>query len=110
MSSQNHTEQSKLLQLIREQLSQTLPETGEAYLFGSRARGNARRDSDWDVLIVLDKQQLEDSDFTHISYPLTLMGMDYGQEINPILYTKEKWHQNAITPFYRNVMTEGIRL
>ena len=38
------------------------------------------------------------------------MGIDYGQEINPIMYTKEKWQQSVITPFYHNVMNEGIRI
>jgi predicted nucleotidyltransferase len=28
------------------------------YLFGSRARGNARPDSDWDVLVVVNSSQM----------------------------------------------------
>ena len=100
----------KILLLIRQSLRAHMPEGSEAYLYGSRARGDARADSDWDVLIVLNKKSLEDSDYENISYPLTLMGIDYGQEINPIMYTKEKWQQSVITPFYHNVMNEGIRI
>lgn len=29
-----------------------------AFLFGSRARGTARKDSDWDLLILIDKPNL----------------------------------------------------
>ena len=95
---------------IRKTLHRVLPADGEAFLYGSRARGDNRPDSDWDVLIILNKPKLEDSDYINISYPLTLMGIEQEQDIAPIMYTKEKWQQNSITPFYHNVINEGIRL
>lgn len=38
-----------------------------AFLFGSRARGTARKDSDWDLLILIDKPNLF---LTMISIPI----------------------------------------
>lgn len=31
-----------------------MPANGKAILFGSQARGTAREDSDWDILIILE--------------------------------------------------------
>lgn len=36
-----------------------MPAGSSLLLYGSRARGNAREDSDWDLLILLDKPRLE---------------------------------------------------
>ncbi len=80
------------------------------YLYGSRARGEAHKDSDWDILIVLPKNKLEQSDYDNVSYPLVELGWILGEKINPIIYTKEEWDANSITPFYDNVVRDGISL
>lgn len=88
----------------------TIPSDGKAILYGSRARGDARKGSDWDVLILLNKDKLEQSDYDCISYPFILLGCDIGEEISPILYTTKEWNSYKITPFYENVTREGIQL
>jgi len=78
-------------------------------LFGSQARGDARPDSDWDLLVVLNKKGKHDwNDFDEYAYPFEEIGWDYGVAINPLLYTQEEWDKGAIFPFYKNVMREGI--
>lgn len=100
----------KVLENIRQLLIQHLPPGGRAVLFGSQARGDARPDSDWDILIVLDKEKLETTDYDTVSYPLTTLGWDLGERINPIMYTLKEWTASHITPFYKNVEQEGIIL
>jgi predicted nucleotidyltransferase len=60
-----------VMQKIKNPLAPKVPQGTRVILFGSRARGDARPDSDWDVLILLDKQELEDSDFDEYCYPCT---------------------------------------
>ena len=80
-------------------------------LFGSQARGDANPDSDWDLLVVLDKKGKHNwDDFDSFAYPFAEIGWDYGVAINPLLYTQEEWSRRKITPFYKNVEKEGIEI
>ncbi|MDR0939285.1 MAG: nucleotidyltransferase domain-containing protein [Mediterranea sp.] len=95
---------------LRKTLVRHLPRGGRAFLYGSQARGNARPDSDWDILILLDKPALLPADYDDISYPLVMLGWDIGAQINPIMYTMKEWADSHITPFYKNVEAEGVLL
>ena len=95
---------------IKQTATSTIPKGGKAILYGSRARGDARKNSDWDILILLDKDTLDQSDYDNVSYPFVLLGCDLGQEITPIMYTTKEWESYRITPFYENVTRDGIVL
>ena len=103
-------EQEHILATIRECLAKNLPASGKAILFGSQARGTAREDSDWDILIILDKEKLMADDYDNITYPLTELGWELGEEINPVMYTAQEWEKYRNTPFVRNVEKEGARI
>ena len=101
---------NNVLDSIKQSLLLNLPLGGQALLYGSSARGDARPDSDWDILIILDKEKLTPEDYDRISYPLTELGWELGEYINPIMYTSNEWKQYMITPFYHNVMNDAIPL
>ena len=77
-------------------------------LFGSRARGDSKPDSDWDVLILVDKERITAKDFEEINYPIFEIGFQIGEYISPKLYTFKEWEARKFTPFYKNVEQEGI--
>ena len=98
------------LSRIKQTAQSAIPYGGKAILYGSRARGDASQHSDWDILILLDKDELDQSDYDNVSYPFVLLGCDLGEEINPIMYTKKEWDSYRVTPFYENVVRDGIPL
>lgn len=99
-----------MLYKITELGKQVIPSGGQLWLFGSRARKDNRKDSDWDLLVIVDKERLTQTDYDNITYPFTELGWNINEEINPIMYTKTEWERNSFTPFYHNVCEEGVLL
>jgi len=67
---------------IKSVARQSLPAGGSLLLYGSRARGEEHKGSDWDLLILLDKPQLEESDYDNVSFPFTMLGWQIGELIS----------------------------
>ena len=101
---------NQIIEEIQALAKSVLPSGSSLWLYGSRARGDAHEGSDWDLLILLDKDKLEQSDYDNVSYPFVLLGCDMGEEMNPIMYTKKEWESYRITPFYENVIHDGISI
>ena len=87
-----------------------LPKGSHLLLYGSRARGDNRADSDWDLLVLLNRPQKEDSDFNTISYPLMELGFDLGQYFSVHTYSLQEWQKMSYLPFYKNVERDKIQL
>ena len=96
-----------LLGKVKEYVKAIDPEA-EVFLFGSRARGDAREDSDWDILILTPKAvtlKVEQA-FRHKLFEVEL---EYGQAISTFVYSKSDWNgKHRVTPLYHNVKEEGI--
>ena len=73
----------KIIDSIKKTLASSLPEQAVAMLYGSQARGDARKNSDWDILIILDKERLMPEDDDTVTYPLTKLGWALVQKSIP---------------------------
>lgn len=85
--------------------------TATAILYGSEARGDARSDSDIDVLILLegDRKNLKREDI--LSGELYEIELATGVLISPMIMLRKQWENRPFnTPFYINVMNEGVRI
>lgn len=82
-----------------------------AILYGSQARGDAMPDSDIDVLILLDGEQLSDERQDRVVSPLYDIEWETGVQISPMVMLRKTWENRPFkTPFYVNVINEGIEI
>jgi len=85
--------------------------TAKIYLYGSRSRGTSKKESDWDLLILLNRETITAEIEEDITFPLYDLEFDTGEVISPMVYSEKEWNSKYnITPFYHNVMKEGILL
>ncbi|MDE5552786.1 MAG: nucleotidyltransferase domain-containing protein [Muribaculaceae bacterium] len=84
--------------------------SGSAYLYGSRARGEAVSDSDWDILVILDDTLKGDNIYEKYVFPFAEVGWRNNAEVVPIHFTASQWEAQSCTQFYRNVIKDMIRL
>ena len=85
--------------------------TATAILYGSEARGDARADSDIDVLILLDGEHLNLKREMEVTGPLNEIEWQTGVLVSPTVMLRKQWENMPFkTPFYINVMNEGVRL
>lgn len=97
-----------IIRQIKDTLRRVAPDA-QAILYGSQARGDARPDSDIDLLILVDKTELtpeEELDFARTLYRVEL---ETGVIITPTVMLRRVWESIA-TPFKLNVMREGVAL
>jgi len=99
---------AQIFENISKMKRQLLP-NDRMILFGSQARGDARPDSDWDLLLLLNKAKKEESDEDK-AYKFVLMGWDYGTYLSIKLYTENDWEKRKYSPFYENIVNEGIEI
>ena len=101
----------EIVQRIAEAIKRVAPDA-KTILYGSEARGDARPDSDIDLLVLLDKDNRStvqrELDIVGQLYPIEL---ETGVIISPMIMLKSQWENHPLrTPFSINVYNEGIVL
>ena len=93
-------EKAYVIDNIRNIAAQVLPKGSSLYLYGSRARNDNREDSDWDLLLLLNKKVNDTEDFRMYAYPIMECGFNLWQYFSVHTYSKVDWYEGPHTMFF----------
>jgi len=83
----------------------------EVILYGSYARGDNGPESDIDLLILLDSDNITYEDKRRISYPLYDLELLTHQVISPLIKSKKTWYElYPNTALFINIKKDGITI
>jgi len=97
---------------LLEQVKQTVHEIepdADIILYGSRARGDAHAESDWDFLILLDGA-VDDARTDAIRHRLYDIEWDAGEVLSSIVRSRQEWDTPLyqVTPLFKVIREQGI--
>lgn len=98
----------QFLQEVKRYVQEIDPQA-EVWLFGSRARGDAREDSDWDFLVLTNlavNRNFKYQVWGHLN-DLELIAQ---RAISTRVQNKEEWEDIDISDLYQNVKEDGKQL
>ena len=93
-----------LAEMVRRLVSAYQPE--EVYLFGSRARGEARPDSDYDLLVVVPESASPEQRDSRLAYE-ALLGMGVAKDVVVVTRDYYRWMLGAAASLPATVEREG---
>ncbi|MDR1003898.1 MAG: nucleotidyltransferase domain-containing protein [Prevotellaceae bacterium] len=98
----------EIVHRIADVMHHTAPDA-QTILYGSEARGDARPDSDIDLLILIDGSELTPDRELAMRRPLSELEAQTGVAINAMVLLRHVW-DSVRTPFTINVLNEGVVL
>jgi len=101
---------NKILKMITDLALSKYPDA-EIYLYGSQARGTAKKLSDWDLLILLNKKTISFEIETKLMDDFYELELETGEIFSPLVYSKSDWTKNySLTALFQNIQKEGLRI
>ncbi|HBX53748.1 MAG: hypothetical protein A2309_14800 [Bacteroidetes bacterium RIFOXYB2_FULL_35_7] len=93
------------------QTVQNVNASATVILYGSHARGDFKTTSDWDILI-LATEPVNFKTEEKYSYPLYELEWETGNVISVLVKSAQDWEspRYKVTPLYKNIQKDGIRL
>lgn len=109
MKQANDMNRNILLSQVKNKVQEVSP-NAEVILYGSRARGTAHSDSDWDFLILTDASSNELTD--SIRHKIYEVEWETGQVLSSIVRSRKEWNSRRyrLLPFHHNIDKEGVKL
>jgi uncharacterized protein len=103
-------ERQEILHKIKSGISDKDPKA-EVFLYGSRARGDNRTDSDWDILVITPREKVTFDYESDLRDPIFDIELESGQVISLLVYSKSDWkNRMPYSPLFSNVQREGIKI
>jgi predicted nucleotidyltransferase len=103
-------DRSTILHRIKTGISEIDP-SAEVFLYGSRARGDNRQDSDWDILVITPKEKITFEYESELRDPIYDIELEIGQVISLLVYSELDWKTRMpYSLLFSNVQEEGIRI
>ena len=104
------SKKDQILRMIVGVVNKTAPDS-EVYLYGSQARGEAKKLSDWDILILLNRQNISFDYETKFMDEFYELELETGEIISPLFYSKTDWNvYHSSTPLFENIQKDGVRI
>lgn len=98
----------KILDELKKGLTELYgPRLKAVYLYGSYARGDYDRNSDLDVMIVLDNYTSYWDELVYSAELASNLSLEYDVTISRMIMTEEQWRQGDL-PVLRNIRAEGV--
>jgi len=94
-----------LLREVANEVQKVCPEA-DLRLYGSRARGDAAPDSDWDILVLVPDLALKPS----IRDALLDLELRSGEVIAPLILERSTWLAMEGHPLQREIARDGVAL
>jgi predicted nucleotidyltransferase len=103
-------QRAELLERVKQVVREVEPQA-DIVLYGSRARGEAHAESDWDFLILLDGE-VDDARTDAIRHRLYEIEWDCDEVLCTIVRSRQEWDSSLqqVTPFANILREQGIRI